>query len=87
MFFNNNIEREAPFNGLYGTTWWLHLINYLEPLLAANSRLIGSTLSPGWLQIAYPLIYFCYILFSIFGLTNYSRSLLKSEILYFLKLI
>ena len=55
MFFNNNIERVAPFNGLYGATWWLHLMNYLEPLVAPNSRLNGATLSPGWLQIAYPL--------------------------------
>ena len=32
----------APFNRLYGATWWLHLINYLEPLVAPNSRLDGA---------------------------------------------
>ena len=52
--FNNNIERVAPFNRLYGATQCLHLINYLEPLVAPNSWLNGATLSPGWLQIAYP---------------------------------
>ena len=30
--FNNNIERVAPFNRLYGATRWLHLINYLEQI-------------------------------------------------------
>ena len=39
---------------LYGATRWLHLINYLEPLVGPNRRLIGATLSLGWLQIAYP---------------------------------
>ena len=47
-------ERVAPFNWLYGATRWLHLINYLEPLVDPNSRLNGATLSPGLLQIAYP---------------------------------
>ena len=40
--FNNDIERVAPFNRLYGATQWLHLINYLEPLVAPNSRLNGA---------------------------------------------
>ena len=39
---------------LYGATMQLHLINYLESLVAPNSLLNGATLSPGWLQIAYP---------------------------------
>ena len=53
--FNNNIEKLAPFNRLYGASRWLHLINYLEPLVTPNSRLNGATLSPGWLQITYPI--------------------------------
>ena len=52
--FNNNIEKLAPFNRLYGATRLLHLINYLEPLVAQNSQLNWATLSLGWLQIAYP---------------------------------
>ena len=51
------IEMVAPFNRLYGATWWLHLIKYLEPMVASNSLLNGATLSPGWLQIAYPINY------------------------------
>ena len=54
--FNNNIERVAPFNRLYGATRWLHLIHYLEPLVAPNSWLNGATLSPVWIQIAYTMI-------------------------------
>ena len=51
---NNKAERVAPFNRLYGATRWLHLINYLEPLMASSGQLNGDTLSRGWLQIAYP---------------------------------
>ena len=55
VVFYNNIERVAPFNSLYEATLWLHLINYLEPLVAPNSLLNGAALSTGWLQIAYPI--------------------------------
>ena len=54
--FNNNIEKLAPFNRLYGASRWLHLINYFDPLVAPNSRLNGATLFLGWLQKAYPFM-------------------------------
>ena len=47
-------HRVAPIKYLEGTTWWLHLTNWREPLVAPCSHLSGATILLGWLPPAKP---------------------------------
>ena len=46
----------APVKYLEGTTWWLHLTNWREPLVAPCSHLSGATVLLGWLPPAKPFL-------------------------------